>query len=123
MGNKEYLKGLGRAIKFCCDELKIERPVVKIVKDSSFTEQNSSYAGYVPSSKEVTVVIYKRTLADTMRSLCHEIYHHNQNIAGRLTSEAGADGDQFENEANAFAGKMMRELGRKYPESFFMTYE
>ena len=72
---------------------------------------------------KIKLVIHGRTLADSCRSLSHEIFHSKQQNEGRLTSNAGEDGDVFENEANSFSGKKMREFGRKYPEIYFTRYD
>lgn len=122
MENK-FLRLLAIVVKQSCEELGIPRPTVKVINNPSYTEKNSSYGGYFPEEKTINTVVYERTLADSCRSVLHEIYHHYQNINGKLTTEAGKDGDEFENEANAYAGKKMREFGRQYPEMFFMKYE
>lgn len=65
------------------------------------------------------VVVYAkdRAFIDVCRSIAHELQHHKQNIDGRLqdVSKDGADGSDIENEANAVAGVIMRQYGKKYP--------
>lgn len=104
-------------------ELGTPIPKVKIINNPSYTEKTQSYGGYDPETKSIYVVAYKRTLADFTRSFLHEKKHSEQDSKGELTPGAGKDGDKFENEANAYAGKKMREIGRKYPEIFFLRYE
>lgn len=110
-------------VKEVCNDLQIPYPKIKIINNRRYTEKNKSYAGYLPNEKSIIIVVYERTLGDICRSMIHEIYHHYQNINGELTTESGKDGDMYENEANAYAGKKMREMGRKYPDIFFMKYK
>jgi hypothetical protein len=51
-------------------------------------------------------------LADIFRTLCHELVHHKQNELGQLHSKAGETGSGIENQANAFAGMIMRDYGK-----------
>jgi Zn-dependent peptidase ImmA (M78 family) len=55
-----------------------------------------------------------------MRSIAHELVHHKQNIDGRLDNaeDPGADGSEFENEANAIAGLIIRKWGRLHSEIY-----
>jgi hypothetical protein len=39
-------------------------------------------------------------------------------LEGRLTPSSGEDGSSEENEANSFAGVMMRKFGREYPQIY-----
>lgn len=117
---EEYNKLLIMAIQYCCKDLNIPIPKIKIINTPKYTQQNNSYGGYVPSENKLYIVIYERTLADSMRTACHETYHSYQNYNNILTQEAGKDGDKFENSANAYAGKIMRIFGKNHPEIFFM---
>ena len=118
--NKEYLTLLGIFVKFICNDLKINIPKIKIINNPNYTENNNSYGGYDPIENQIYVVIYERTLADSMRSLCHECYHAYQNSKGILNNKSGEDGSKEENAANSYAGKIMRIFGRQHPEIFFM---
>jgi hypothetical protein len=121
--SKLYLTLLNQLVKECCQELNIEIPKIYIINNSKYTEHHKSYAGYYPNENIIRLVIYGRTLADTCRSLSHELKHSQQNSQSRLTSIAGEDGDNFENEANSYSGKKMREFGRNNPEIYFIRYD
>lgn len=123
INKQEYIKLLLIAFKYCINDLNIPIPKLKIINNPKYTQKNNSYGGYIPSENKIFVVTYERTLADAMRSLCHECYHSYQNYNNMLTPDAGQDGDTFENEANAYAGKMMRKLGKQYPGIFFIVCE
>ena len=57
-----------------------------------------------------------RHIADIMRSLAHELTHKRQNERGELTDESGKTGSVQENEANSFAGIIMRDYTKLHPE-------
>ena len=121
--DNKFLQLFATIVKESCKELNIPIPKIKVINNPSYTEEHQSYGGYCPQTETIYVVVYKRTLADGLRTYFHEKKHSEQNSNGELTPGAGKDGDKFENEANAYAGKKMRELGRKYPEIFFLRYD
>jgi cytidyltransferase-like protein len=118
----KYIIMLHKLIEKCCQELNIKQPKIKIINNPEYTKIYKSYGGYIPENNEIKLVIYGRLLKDSMVTLCHELYHAKQNSDNRITSDAGKDGDIFENEANAYAGKFMRKFGRNNPEIYFMKY-
>ena len=101
-------------IAFCKQELNIQTlPKIALIKDKSFVEQNRSYGEYNPQTKSIKVVSLNRNLADICRSLAHELCHHRQNELGMIYNEAGETGTDIENDANAMAGIIMRDYGKK----------
>lgn len=119
----KFIQLLNKCAEECCNELGIKKPEIKIINNPNYTNKNKSYAGYIPSINEVKLVIYGRTLADSCRSLSHELKHAADNSQGLLTPEAGKDGDDHENRANSYAGVKLREFGRQNPEIYFLKYE
>lgn len=109
---------LNKAIDYVCNDLGINKPKITLISKESHARDNGSFAGYSPSTKDISVVTFNRNLADIMRSVAHELFHLKQDIDGRLNQNSGKDGDIFENEANSYAGKIMREIGRNIPEIF-----
>ena len=59
-------------------------------------------------------------MVDIMRSLAHEMVHHQQNERGDLghNENEGDDGSTLENEANAKAGEIIRIFGKQNPEIY-----
>lgn len=103
--------------KFAMKELNIKK-APKIRMNNSVLEGSvSSFGGYEPNSNTITITISGRHIMDIMRSLAHEMTHHQQNISGRLTNIAsdGMDGSPIENEANSMAGVIMRKWARMNP--------
>ena len=101
-------------IAFCRGELNIQSlPKISLIKDRSFVEQNRSYGEYNPQTNTVKVFSPGRNLADICRSLAHELCHHRQNELDMIYDEAGNTGTDIENDANAMAGILMRDYGKK----------
>ena len=87
---------------------------VNITNDSDDVE---TLASYDINNHEVTVLGKNRSLPDIIRSVAHELVHHQQNKEGELTGskEEGEDGSPWEDEANAKAGEIVRKYGRINP--------
>lgn len=112
--NQNSLSILKDFIRFCKQELNIQTlPKISLIKDKSFVEQNRSYGFYSPSEQTAGVFYPGRNLADVCRSLAHELCHHRQNELGMIYNEAGETGTEIENDANAMAGIIMRDYGKK----------
>lgn len=109
---------ISKLVTFACEQLQIEAPIIELIEDPSYTQEHSSFGGYIPSEQKIICVIHNRNLADILRTLSHELKHHQQNLDGRLDNESGEDGSEIENEANAAAGVIMRQFGRENPEIF-----
>jgi len=121
--NNEGYKLLGKIVDECCESLKIKKPKIKLVNSKQFSTENKSFGCYMPSENKIYLEIKGRNLADSTRTLIHELYHSYQNHQGLLEAGSGDDGSKIENEANAYAGKTMREIGRKYPEIYNLKFE
>jgi hypothetical protein len=101
-------------IGFCKVELNIQTlPKISLLNDKSFVEQFRSFGEYNPETTTIKVVALNRNLADICRSLAHELCHHRQNELNMIYNEAGDTGTDIENDANAMAGILMRDFGKK----------
>lgn len=101
-------------IAFCKAELNIQTlPKVSLLNDKKFVEEFRSFGEYNPQTNAIKIVALNRNLADICRSLAHELCHHRQNELGMLYNEAGDTGTDIENDANAMAGILMRDYGKK----------
>jgi cytidyltransferase-like protein len=107
-----------KLVTFACEQLQIEAPIIELIDNPEYTQENSSFGGYMPSEQKIVCVVHNRNLADILRTLSHELVHHMQNSKGELDNESGEDGSPIENEANATAGIIMRKFGRENPEIF-----
>ena len=117
--NSTIKKYLEEFADYCYGVLDLNnKPLIKVITDDSYVEQNKSFGGYSPIDNVIYVSVNKRNLADIMRSLAHEIIHSKQNEQGSLSSEDGNTGSEIENQANALAGIIMRHYGQLKPEIF-----
>jgi hypothetical protein len=93
-------------------------PEITISHDSNEAKEMKSFGKNTPEINKIRVVDKNRNLADTCRTIVHEIVHTKQYKTKKLDSNSGNDGSEFENEANALAGVIMREFGKLHPEIF-----
>jgi hypothetical protein len=107
---------------FCQKKLEIsEMPEIKLVKQK---ESNMSTGSYTPGANKVLVLVGKRAILDILRSIAHELTHRKQDEDGVLDKipkqgDRGKDdmsdvGVDFEDEANAKGGALLKEFSRKY---------
>tara|TARA_R100001015_G_C4634558_1_gene201279 strand:+ start:2134 stop:2547 length:414 start_codon:yes stop_codon:yes gene_type:complete len=109
---------MDKFILFVNDYLGLEKPCsIKLTKDR---EDITTTAYYDIVNRVICVYIKDRAIMDVMRSVAHELVHHQQNERGDLKGleEEGADGSSIENEANAKAGEIIRVFGRQNPEIY-----
>ena len=112
--DQKKLDTLKDFLKFCKKELNIQSlPKINLVNDKSFVEQNRSFGAYDPNDGSIKVVSLNRNLADICRSLAHELTHHRQKELNMIGDASGNTGSDIENEANAMAGIIMRDYGKK----------
>ena len=95
-----------------------EMPELELIPDKNIAIENKSFGGYSPSEKKIYLNTGGRHLADVLRTLAHEMVHHQQNLKGILTRDAGETGSDFENEANSVAGVIMRNYGKQNPKIY-----
>ena len=106
-------KVIGDFVTYVSEYLSISKPKIKLMNQSTYTEQHHSFGGYMPSEEKIMVVVHNRNMADILRTVAHEMVHHMQNMDDRLNPNSGEDGSPEENEANSLAGIIMRQFGRE----------
>jgi len=107
---------IGEFIKFAKDRLSLNKfPFqIRLVKDNEFATTFKSYGGYDPNTDEIFVYVTNRSMPDILRTLAHELVHLKQREVGTVGSyKDGATGSDVENEANAAAGILLRDFGRR----------
>jgi len=113
---KSKAETIGEFIKFAKDRLSLnEFPFkIRLVKDNAFATTVKSYGGYDPQSDEIFVYVSNRSMPDILRTLAHELVHLKQREVGTIGSyKDGETGSDVENEANAAAGILLRDFGRR----------
>ena len=101
-------------LKFLNDELNLNQPFkVKLVQNRD--EDLRTYAYYNPANGDVKVYCRQRGLADVLRSIAHELIHHQQNQNGKLQGPTQDVGGEIEDEANSVAGQLVKKFGYANP--------
>jgi hypothetical protein len=59
-----------------------------------------------------------RHVMDVLRTLAHELCHHRQNELVGLPADAGETGSEYEDSANAMAGRIMRDFRDQHSDLF-----
>ena len=104
---------------FIVKELNIKTPYT--IKFSDDRSKFETFAYYDPQNHEIDVYTKGRAVADVLRSLAHEMVHHQQNQENKLnTGESIPDiGGPIEDEANAVAGQLVKKFGKMVSYSIY----
>lgn len=113
----EKFELMKKFISACKEQLNIKQKLAIKLKTKRDGEL-STFAHYKPSDKSLCIYVKNRHIGDILRSIAHELKHVQQDLNGELTNRSGEDGSPHENEANSFAGVMMRKFGRKNPQIY-----
>lgn len=101
-------------IKFANDELNLNQPF-KVNLVTQRDDDLRTYAYYNPQNGDVKVYCKDRGLADVLRSIAHELIHHQQNQMGKLEGPTQDIGGEIEDEANSVAGQLVKKFGYTNP--------
>jgi hypothetical protein len=126
---EEYIRHLYGYIK---NKLQFKiAPLIKLIDDEKNSQNPLGQTGhYDPDRKKITVFITDRHIKDVLRSIAHELIHHNQNCNNKISgdsdmSEGYAQRDQdlrnLEEEAYSLGNMYfrdwedeMKKMGRAY---------
>jgi len=115
MDNSQKIQVALDFIKYAKSFLNIQNlPKIFFTVDRNWVLGIRSFGQYNRSKNTLTVYMGNRNMADTLRTLAHELVHHKQNEDGKIQPNSGETGSEIENEANALAGIMMRNYGKKH---------
>ena len=111
---------LNKFLRHCSKELELDSlPKINLVDNKEYSVEHKSFGGYQPGAKSIILSTKDRHPVDIFRTLAHELTHYKQDLLGELDGDhVGDTGSPQENQANAMAGIIMRNFGRKYPEVF-----
>jgi hypothetical protein len=111
----EKAKNIQDFVDYASERLKLkDKPKVKLLLDGEYSNAVSSLGGYSPVTKDIYVVVPGRMTADICRTIAHELVHRKQDEMGMLRTENDGDtGSPIENQANAVAGILLRDYGKK----------
>jgi len=109
-----------RFTRSCADLLGIETvPVIKLRRDPQWTKINGTFGRYTADpDHRIELATHGRHIVDILRTLAHEMTHARQNEVVGLPSDAGETGSEYEDSANAMAGRIMRHWAESEPHMF-----
>lgn len=110
------MKLLQKFLRYVKTELKIETNA-NIVFLFEHDPSYPSAGGYLPSERKVVCAVKNRAIADVMRTLAHELTHHRQNELNMIGPE-DSDNQKLEDQANVYAGRLVRWFGRENKEIY-----
>ena len=120
MSKRDTFSILLEFIRFAAEHLELDKlPQFDFKFDSKRSIEHSSFGGYGPHEKHITITVLNRHIMDVCRTLAHELVHFKQDLEDQLNDpEAGSTGSPQENEANAQAAVIMRKWGAEHPDYF-----
>lgn len=108
------LQQIRNFVNYASPQLKLQRvPVVTVIEPQPGME---GLGHYNIKNNNIAVVTKGRLLADILRTIAHELVHHKQLEIGHQLD--GDTGSRTENSANAVAGILLRNYGKKHADIF-----
>lgn len=88
------------------------KPDIQFTSDKDLVRARRTFGTTRPDG-QIWVYVGERNTADMLRTLCHELVHYKQFEDGMdVGSLEGPDHQRIEDEANAVAGRMLRDYGK-----------
>jgi len=118
--NDKHKQILKKFIAFAIKELDIQKPPsgLTLSKDNTKAKTRHTFGTFNPENDKIWLYIGNRNIADSLRTLAHELVHRKQAEDGRLDYSSGETGSEIENEANAKAGVLLRKFGKQNDEIY-----
>jgi cytidyltransferase-like protein len=118
--NDKHKQILKKFIAFAIKELDIQKPPsgLTLSKDNTKARSRHTFGTFNPENDKIWLYIGNRNIADSLRTLAHELIHRKQAEDGRLDYSSGETGSEIENEANAMAGVLLRKFGKQNDEIY-----
>lgn len=104
----------------CADYLGLTHvPRLRLRRDPEWTRRNGTFGRYTAEPEPmIEIATAGRHIVDVLRTLAHEMTHAHQDATTGLPDHAGETGSDWENEANARAGEIMRHWAQQEPGLF-----
>ena len=112
-------KILHRFYKSCVDKLNLKNPPrLRLETTPDWSRENGSFGQYEPETNTLILATSGRHVLDILRTMAHEMTHRQQDEREPLPADAGETGSPYEDQANAMAGRIMRQWAEEQPEMF-----
>lgn len=98
-------------------------PKIDFEKDVKSNHDQPTFGAYRHGHEHKIILldIENRHPVDIIRTLAHELVHYKQDLEGRLGKNSWKTGSPTENEAHEWAGIMMREFDKQYPDYLHLS--
>jgi cytidyltransferase-like protein len=118
--NDKHKQILKKFIAFAIKELGIQKPPsgLTLSKDNTKARSRHTFGTFSPDNDKIWLYVGNRNIADSLRTLAHELVHRKQAEDGRIDYNSGDTGSEIENEANAMAGVLLRKFGKQHEEIY-----
>ena len=118
-GPDHLKKILHRFYDSCVDKLKLKNPPrLHLETTPDWSRENGSFGQYEPENNTLILATHGRHVLDILRTMAHEMTHRQQDEHEPLPADAGETGSPYEDQANAMAGRIMRQWAEEQPEMF-----
>lgn len=112
-------KILHRFYRSCVSKLELENPPrLRLETTPDWSRENGSFGQYDPETNTLILATSGRHVLDILRTMAHEMTHRQQDEKSPLPADAGETGSPYEDQANAMAGRIMRDWAEEQPEMF-----
>jgi pyrimidine deaminase RibD-like protein/GNAT superfamily N-acetyltransferase len=112
-------KILHRFYDSCVDKLKLKNPPrLHLETTPDWSRENGSFGQYESETNTLILATAGRHVLDILRTMAHEMTHRQQDEQEPLPIDAGETGSPWEDQANAMAGRIMRQWAEEQPEMF-----
>jgi hypothetical protein len=106
-------------VKFCAEKLELDTaPQIRFRRDPAWSQRNRTFGRFNQETNQLEISLANRHVMDILRTVAHELTHQRQSETSNMPDEAGSTGSDWENEANAAAGILMRDYADVHPELF-----
>lgn len=107
-------KDIKHFIKFAANQLQLPNvPHIEFVGKEENAKNAFGHYVSTPEADHIAVRVTERHPIDVMRTIAHELIHYKQKLSGSKAKEK-----MREDEANAIAGRVMREYDTTFPKTF-----
>jgi hypothetical protein len=119
-GQETQQDTIQRFMRSCGDFLGMEQvPELRLRQDPEWSRRNGTFGRYTASpARRIELATAGRHIVDILRTLAHEMTHARQDEVMGLPDHAGETGSEYEDSANAMAGRIMRPWAESEPEMF-----
>ena len=112
-------KILHRFYASCVDKLQLKNPPqLRLETTPDWSQENGSFGQYESETNTLILATHGRHVLDILRTMAHEMTHRQQDERNPLPTDAGETGSPYEDQANAMAGRIMRQWAEEQPEMF-----